>query len=238
MRASLLFPRFVRARTAVEGPLFDLRIAESYIQERFFDSVSRRFAQNQSAGHSARNDAPSTRSPWTIFLYTNNHLREFSPRCKDSPRILGLRPRGTPRLAPCTQSRRPYVKWCRMAPPQSPRDELFGGCEYDALDPILLFRSFATWERQISRLAAFQFSPFEISFAILAALALMLSPQAASHNTAAEAATQAAADTSVAEAAAMRGRRRPPVSAQSGHSWRRLARILRSSRLQRAAQRA
>ncbi len=31
-------------------------------------------------------------SPWTIFLYTNNYLRDFASRCKDSPRILGLRP--------------------------------------------------------------------------------------------------------------------------------------------------
>ncbi len=39
-----------------------------------------------------------------------------------------------------------------------------------------LFRNLGT---QISRLAAFRFSPFEISFTILAALALILSPQAA-----------------------------------------------------------
>ena len=38
------------ARDGVEGPLFDLRIAEWYIQERFLDCVSRRFAQNQKHG--------------------------------------------------------------------------------------------------------------------------------------------------------------------------------------------
>src|SRR5690348_2545951 len=34
----------------------------------------------------------SPHAPWTIFLYTNNHLRERKPRCKDFPRILVLRP--------------------------------------------------------------------------------------------------------------------------------------------------
>ena len=33
-------------------------------------------------------------SPWTIFLYTNNYLRDFDPSCKDFPRILVLRPLG------------------------------------------------------------------------------------------------------------------------------------------------
>src|SRR6185312_14928170 len=84
------------ARDGVEGPLFDLRIAKWYIQERFFDCVSRRFAQNQKQGHFAQNDAAespkSPHAPWTIFLYTNNHLRERKPRCKDFPRILVLRP--------------------------------------------------------------------------------------------------------------------------------------------------
>ena len=31
-------------------------------------------------------------SPWTIFLYTNNHLRDFASRCKGSVCILVLRP--------------------------------------------------------------------------------------------------------------------------------------------------
>ena len=31
--------------------------------------------------------------PWTIFLYTNNHLRDLGLRCKDSVCILVLRPR-------------------------------------------------------------------------------------------------------------------------------------------------
>src|SRR5690242_4457446 len=34
----------------------------------------------------------SLHPPWTIFLYTNNHLRRFAPARKDFPRILGLRP--------------------------------------------------------------------------------------------------------------------------------------------------
>ena len=40
--------------------------------------------------------APNTSQPWTIFLYTNNYLREFDPPCKHFPRILGLRPHALP----------------------------------------------------------------------------------------------------------------------------------------------
>src|SRR6185437_16357387 len=39
-----------------------------------------------------RTSIKSPHSPWTIFLYTNNHLRDCDPACKDFLCILVLRP--------------------------------------------------------------------------------------------------------------------------------------------------
>ncbi len=38
--------------------------------------------------------ASEVKLPWTIFLYTNNYLRDFDSPCKHFPRILGLCPYG------------------------------------------------------------------------------------------------------------------------------------------------
>ncbi len=38
--------------------------------------------------------ASEVKLPWTIFLYTNNYLRDFDPSCKDFIHILGMRPCG------------------------------------------------------------------------------------------------------------------------------------------------
>ena len=43
-------------------------------------------------------------SPWMIFLYTNNHLHGFGPRCKDFLCILEIR--YSPRITPNPQPRR------------------------------------------------------------------------------------------------------------------------------------
>ena len=61
-RAVLIFPRCLRARDGTEGPLFDLRVRSRTTSKRDpLDCVSRRFAQNKSAGHSARNDGAQQR---------------------------------------------------------------------------------------------------------------------------------------------------------------------------------
>ena len=45
--------------------------------------------------------ASEVKLPWTIFLYTNNYLRDFDPSCKDFIRILGMCPCGpSPRWTP------------------------------------------------------------------------------------------------------------------------------------------
>src|SRR6185437_277418 len=52
----------------------------------------------------------SPHSPWTIFLYTNNYLRDSDPACKDFVCILGLCPRG------CITPNSQYRKLRRAAP--------------------------------------------------------------------------------------------------------------------------